>query len=77
MMSRWGKKVILGLMAKSECPWRPGNGSARVKLMSGTKENKGSELKKGLTYKWKKSLRKQLLGSDLEHGMGECRVEIW
>ena len=35
-------------MAKSECPWRPSNGSSKVKPVSDTKENKGSKFKSGI-----------------------------
>ena len=46
MAPRWDKEIALGLMVKSECPWRPSNGSSEVKLVSGTKENKGNKFKK-------------------------------
>ena len=46
MTSRQDKEVALGLMAKLECPWRPGNGSAKVKPVSDVKKNNGNKFKK-------------------------------
>ena len=37
------REVVLGLMAKLECPWRSTNGSSKVKLIGGTKESKGKK----------------------------------
>ena len=45
MMSKQDKEVVLGLMAKSECSWRSGNGSSEVKPVSSTKGNKGNKFK--------------------------------
>ena len=40
---------MLSLLVKSECPWRPSNGSSEVKPVSGTKENKGNKFKSGIS----------------------------
>ena len=49
MTSRQDKEVVLGLMAKSKYPWRPGNSSYEANHVSGTKENKGSKFKSGIS----------------------------
>ena len=47
MMLRQDKKVALDLMAKLKRSWGTSDSFSKVKRISGTKENKGSEFKKG------------------------------
>ncbi|XP_061343939.1 histone-lysine N-methyltransferase, H3 lysine-9 specific SUVH6-like [Gastrolobium bilobum] len=83
------RKVVLGLMAKSECPLSSDKGSSKFKLIGGTDESKGKKVgvnarpdrskvaiktKDGLNHSGQKPLKKKKEDAASD-GMGQ--LEIW
>ncbi|RDX65859.1 Histone-lysine N-methyltransferase, H3 lysine-9 specific SUVH6, partial [Mucuna pruriens] len=84
------KKVVLGLMAKSECPWRSDKGSSKFKLVDGKNEGKRKKVvscelldrpktaiktKGASNYSGQKPLKKKKGNATASEGMGE--LVIW
>ncbi|TKY70772.1 Histone-lysine N-methyltransferase, H3 lysine-9 specific SUVH6 [Spatholobus suberectus] len=81
-------KVVLGLMAKSECPWRSDKGSSKFKLVDGKNEGKRKKVvsfalpdksktaiktKAALNHSGQKPLKKKR-GNAASEGMGELVI---